>query len=130
VKNNGKNNKPAGINVTGSAMLYVAHNISTANGDNRAISNLSGDAVEYHNVTSPIGSVHFANEGANDFHLTATSPTSNPLVRDDADADGPPRFACRLPGGNETSPHIDDFDGYGRPFAGYCDEGAYEFHMP
>jgi hypothetical protein len=29
-----------------------------------------------------------------------------------------------------TSPHLDDFDGYGRPFAGYCDEGAYEYHMP
>ena len=25
---------------------------------------------------------------------------------------------------------LDDFDGYARPFGGYCDRGAYEYHMP
>jgi hypothetical protein len=128
VDNNGKANKPAGINCTGSGMLYVGQNISTANGDNRAISNLNGDCPHTNNFTDTLAKAAFRNAATNDYHLTIDSPTLDPYLRDDPTADTPPIHACRLPGSGPQGPYIDDYEGYLRPFKQFCDRGAYEYH--
>ncbi|HTL38166.1 MAG TPA: hypothetical protein VL326_33785 [Kofleriaceae bacterium] len=128
VDNLGKNNKPAGIGCTGSAMLYVGQNIATANGDNKPISNLTGDCPHTNNFTDSLTKAGF--RGTNDYHLTLQSVTNDPYLRDDPTAETAPFYACRLPGMGQMGPYIDDFDGYLRPYNLFCDRGAYEYHPP
>jgi hypothetical protein len=98
----------------------VVHNIFVANG--AANNEVGGDCTYMFNYVghdNDFGLVKFVS--LTDFHLTAQSPTGNPiLIREDPDADKD----CRVNGVDGA--YIDDIDGQARP-NGLCDRGADEY---
>jgi hypothetical protein len=121
---NGGGDRFGGIKCTGSATLLVAHNIFASNGNANAAT--GGDCNYFSNFVGSADDVEFA--GITDLHLTKDSPTSNPLIRDDPDADRAtaPSYSCRYPGSDAMGPYLDDFDGQARPYL-LCDRGADEY---
>ena len=113
---NGGGGRVSGVACTHSAAgtFLVARNIIAGNGGANASTN--GDCTYAGNhISGTVAGVGFVSE--NDLHLTAMTPATNPIIRDDPDADAD----CKVNG-----KYIDDYDGQPRP-VGFCDRGADEY---
>ena len=111
---NGGGGRTSGVKCTRTGTFLVAHNIIVANGGANAAT--SGDCSIVDNyVAKDAAAVRFA--GAGNYHLTAQTPVTNPIIRDDPNADAD----CKVNG-----EYVDDFDGQPRPYQ-LCDRGADEY---
>lgn len=109
---NGGGARTSGVKCDKSGAFLVAHNIIVDNGGANAAT--SGDCNVIDNfVGNDSAAVHFGPE----YHLTSETPVTNPIIRDDPNADAD----CKVNG-----QYIDDFDGQPRPYQ-LCDRGADEY---
>ncbi|HUS33037.1 MAG TPA: right-handed parallel beta-helix repeat-containing protein [Kofleriaceae bacterium] len=123
---NGGGDRFGALKCGGSPDLLVAHNIFTSNG--AANAEVGGDCDYFSNyvgTSNEFAEIKFAS--ATDFHLTMMSPTSNPVIRDDPDADRStsPAYDCRVTA-TDSAAYLDDIDGQARPYL-LCDRGADEW---
>lgn len=104
--------RTGGVKCSKAGAFLVAHNIIVDNGGANAAT--SGDCRVVDNF---IGNDSAAVKFAAGYHLSAATPVTNPIIRDDPNADAD----CKVNG-----EYIDDFDGEPRPYQ-LCDRGADEY---
>ncbi|NVB82671.1 MAG: hypothetical protein HOV81_30115 [Kofleriaceae bacterium] len=108
----GGGGRTGGVKCSKAGTFLVAHNIIVDNGGANAAT--SGDCTIVDNF---VGNDSAAVKFAAGYHLSAATPVTNPIIRDDPNADAD----CKVNG-----EYIDDFDGQPRPYQ-LCDRGADEY---
>ena len=117
-----KGNNVAGVTCTAAAGVTVVAGNNIVAGNTNSNNQVGAAGCDFDNsyINGSATAVQFTS--MTDLHLTAASPMTNPIIRDDPRATA----QCQEPLGTFR----DDLDGELRPVGGFCDLGADEYKAP